>query len=66
MRKHDLLHVAGIDAQGAEPRANLVLQAASSNRVVQEDAGTTRPIIRKYARSHAAGMLSRGEYGPGA
>ena len=24
------------------------------------------PITRKYSRSHAAGMLSRGEYGPGA
>ena len=24
-----------------------------------------RPIIRRYSRSHAAGIASRGEYGPG-
>src|SRR5437667_7506912 len=24
-----------------------------------------QPICRRYSRSHAAGMLSRGEYGPG-
>jgi hypothetical protein len=40
----------------------------ASYALIHPDRVRTRyaPIVRRYSRSHAAGMLSRGEYGPGA
>ena len=52
-----------------EARAAALAAGAGAGDVDADDPVKRLPycrIILKYSRSHAAGMLSRGEYGPGA